>query len=154
MDELYVGADPAAAGFIRSVCQWHIAPTVQEEFRVRGSSLLLLPTLKLVSVDLIDGVAPVAGEWEWLEQGQLWNTSASPFTDKIYTITFTHGYAVCPPEIRAAAEAIVQLDKTAGMSSVKIGNVQVNNAPTDLGLDGLPPRVASILAYYRLGPRT
>ena len=154
--ELYAGADAAAAGRIRTECQWHIAPIWQEELSLRGdgSSLLLLPTLKLISVDqvIIKGLVQDLSKFVvdpsingiWIKSG---GWSVEPIS-----VLFTHGYAECPPELKAAAAQIARQDRAAGFGQVSIGQVRV--AASTAGDDGLDPYVSSILKMYRLPPRT
>ena len=156
--ELYAGADAAAAGRIRTECQWHIAPIWQEELSLRGdgSSLLLLPTLKPISVDqiIIKGlvqdlskfVVDSSANGVWIKTGG-WNCEPQSVQ-----VRFTHGYAECPPELKAAAAQIARQDRAAGFGQVSIGQVRV--AASTAGDDGLDPYVSSILKMYRLPPRT
>lgn len=158
LPELYPAADAAAAGRIRTECQWHIAPAWQEELFLRGdgSSLLLLPTLKLISVeeiairgtlsDLSGFVVDPSVNGIWIRKG-CWTSEPQSIR-----VVFTHGYEECPPELKAAAAQIARQDRAAGFGQVSIGQVRV--AASAAGDDGLDPYVSSILNMYRLPPRT
>lgn len=151
-EPLFPEADPQVADAIRTLCGWHIAPVVQQEFRILGdwSPFLLLPTLNLVSIlsATAGGTALDVSDWQWAEDGRVWEVprSAGPLQ-----ITVTHGYEQCPPAIKAAHNAMVKAGKLAGYSGVSIGQVRVQGAAANVDdSTGLDPYTSAILQKFTI----
>jgi hypothetical protein len=153
--ELAPGVDSETAGVIRGYCHWHIAPVVTETIVRPGSggSTILLPTLKLRAVTAltIDGTALTADELlalDWYQDGYI--KHCTPRKGRAITITITHGYDTCPPDVLAAAKAVSAGAQFVGLKSgATLSNSFATWGPT-LGADaGLDPYATSILDRYR-----
>lgn len=114
-----------ATAQIRSYCGWSISEVVDDVANVNGdgSSLLAVPSLYITAVTSIvsGGVSVAATDYTWTSYGlltlvksQTWDVSdptlfvqdggsgplAWPNADRAVTVTYTHGYAAVPDEIR------------------------------------------------------
>lgn len=94
----------AAAGTVRFVARWHIAPSVTQTITLDGpgTATLHLPTLHLTAVTAVteNGTAVGVGSYDWSASGMLTKRTGL-WTDRPrgITITLTHGYDECPPEL-------------------------------------------------------
>lgn len=96
-----VGTDPvdmqaAAEQAIRSYCQWHVAPLLEETWRLdgTGSSVVHLPTLalqELVTVNVKGREIPVAA-CAWSNAGMIQLPEATPREFGAVTVTAWHGF--------------------------------------------------------------
>lgn len=111
----------AASGVVRTYCGWSIsAETVEGQPRDGdGSSLLLLPTLRLTAVTavvlagraLVDGVDfdwSTAGIIQRLPYGRCW-----PHKKRAIVTSYRHGYVLVPAEIKAVVVALAARSATA-----------------------------------------
>jgi hypothetical protein len=100
-----VDADAWAAvvADVRGVCGWHIAPEVTETLTVDGpnSSVLILPTLRLVDVVSVlnDGTAVVDPEWS--TSGMV-RTYCWTWKYRGVVAEITHGFEEWPEDLLAA----------------------------------------------------
>jgi hypothetical protein len=104
-----------ATEIIRRYCGWHIAPAITETRVIDGpgTSLLMLPTLRLTAVTALTeqqrgrGAAVrtlvPADDLEWSEAGIVRKHGGGYWTARMrgISITYTHGYAEVPPELAA-----------------------------------------------------
>lgn len=62
-----------ASAAIRSYCGWHVAPVLEETVTLdgNGGTVLMLPTLRLVSLDEVRVHGEVVGDVEWSHMGAL-----------------------------------------------------------------------------------
>jgi hypothetical protein len=102
-----------ASGAVRDYCGWRIAKTLQETFTLtaRGSRLLFLPSLHVVSVDSVteDGEEIDSSLYEWDDNGVLERISGRWARGRrAITVTITHGHAKCPGTIARVIAASVQ----------------------------------------------
>lgn len=102
-----------ASGAVREYCGWRVAKTLQETITVtsRGSRLIFLPSLHVVSVDEVtengDVVDPSGYEWD--ENGVLERVSGRWARGRrAITVKLTHGHAKCPATIARIIAAAVQ----------------------------------------------
>lgn len=102
LPDLFPEADMAAQAAVRSYCGWHIAPVVAETVFVNGPGghLLLLPTLKLVSVTTVTNDGAAVSDPEWSENGMIRHCGWSRKLRGV-EVSFTHGFEECPDDIRA-----------------------------------------------------
>jgi hypothetical protein len=103
-----------ASGLVRGYTGWHIAPTITETLLMQGQggAYLSLPTLFVTAVSAvtIDGVAAtMPGDVTWGANGRLyWGGALWPTSFGSVTVTFTHGYAVVPADVRAVTKAVAR----------------------------------------------
>lgn len=137
----------AAAGQVRRICGWHIAPVVSETLVLDhdGSSVLYLPSLKIESVEKVEdltGTTPreLSG-WRWSGVGLI--EGAFPRGYRSVAVTLTHGYAECPADLLPVLASRTQrraMQESLGSRSVAY------SAEGDRAFE-------STLDSYRLGPR-
>lgn len=137
----------AAAGHIRSVAGWHIAPKVTETRKLwsPGGNLLQLPTL-LLDVDAPVLVSSGSKTWdasqiEAEDTGLLWGS----WPKGRLTVTFTHGHDECPADLLAIlAELAVTFsrDRTIKQESILSRSVSYGAA------EGVT--VDDVLSRYKL----
>lgn len=103
----------AAGETIRDHCGWHIAPIVSEtevQARIGGNGIILLPTMKLVSVDLliINGAVLPGDAYEVFSAGFIVYRGFAGRRARGHTVSvsFTHGYEEVP---KAVAEVGFEL---------------------------------------------
>ena len=137
----------AAAESIRTDCEWHIAPSIQETLKVRGGgSVLLLPTLHLTAVaSIVDNHGYLVEGWEFFEDGTIErHTGAFP---RFVTVTFTHGYTQCPREL---LQAIAERAASGAAGRIKSEAL----AGRSVALEGwYDPATEGALVKYRLSGR-
>lgn len=141
-DELsgYPGA-PFDEEIIKDACQsvraeagWHIAPTWSDVVLVDsdGGSLLTLPTLKLVSIESVMDVSdpdrsrPIT-DWRKTKSGMLYRRAGWPEGFEAVEVTMTHGYEVCPRDLRSVIAERAQfaaVNATVGQESA--GSVSIS----------------------------
>lgn len=97
----------AATATVRSYCGWHVAPPLTETLELDGSrsSLLELPSLLVSAVSdvKVDGVT-VTG-YRWSRAGLLRYDGGWGAGWRSVEVTFTHGHAATPEDVRVAAIA-------------------------------------------------
>lgn len=99
----------AASGAIQGYCGWSIVREVVQdaELDTNGSTLLVLPTLYLVSVESLyegDTYLTDRTDYRFSRRGLIRrkpNGKAWPNDYASVTASYTHGYEECPPEIAA-----------------------------------------------------
>lgn len=90
---------------IRREAGWHIAPVQEETVVVSGSGgrVLLLPTLRLVSVSAVRDVSrdepQVLTGWRVGADAMLVRSSGWPAGDSNLEVDLVHGFDTCPPEL-------------------------------------------------------
>jgi hypothetical protein len=147
---LFPSVDPAAGGFIRSYCRWHIAPVVTETVSVVGSggAVVLLPTLLLLDVTAVsvNSSAVLLTDVSWTPAGALYR-AAGWGSGALIVATIEHGYAECPPEVEDVAN---RLKKSAGApagATIRVGEVSISGGAP--GGDGLDAYCKGVLDRYR-----
>lgn len=124
----------AVSGAIRGYCGWSISREVveEEEFDTWGTVLFNLPTLLLVSielltledVDLVDGT-----DYMWSKRGSIRRLGCYwwPFKYRCLVASYTHGYEVVPAEIKALCVSICgRLSvATAGVLQKSVGGISL-----------------------------
>lgn len=148
-----------ASAEVRSVCGWHIAPSITETLVLDGSGTWAqeLPSLHVTALDevLLDGVA--AEDVDWSERGQL-RRRQGRFPDRFRSVkvTLTHGLSETPPEVVAVVLAAAErsMTGTPGTQSIRVGGLSQTFATgTEGGTVGtvdLTRRERSALGPYRL----
>ena len=136
-----IGYDPAAVeaaeALVRAYCGWHIAPSETHTVVLdgKGGSTLFLPSLHVTAITSItvDGVLLAATAYEWSQTGQV-NRRYGAWPRKLRSISvvFTHGYPVCPPEVRDFIEQSAKASAgSAPLTQAQVGQVAVTySAPT------------------------
>lgn len=124
MIDLFEGVDPAAQAAIRSYCGWHIAPVVTTVVTLDGSggSILLLPTLKLITVDNVSVNGAPVNDFEWSEAGMLRRDRNWPRKFRSIEVTFSHGYREMPAALTAVLNRL-QMVQNMPSGTFKVGNV-------------------------------
>ena len=147
----------AAAESVRDDAGWHIAPVETETVTVEGDGgrLLLLPSLKVNSVNsvTIDGEADT--DWTLLPGARLYRASGWP-QRSLVEVAMTHGYENVPMALlpiiaarcqRALVDAVLtQESESIGSrtlsKSYNINRLEVEAASQGLGRYSLPPSFA------------
>lgn len=92
----------AASASIRGEARWHIAPVITETVTLDsvGGRVLVLPTLRLVSVESVvdDEGVPIEG-WKMSKAGMLSREAGWPCGFGAVVVTMTHGYEACPADL-------------------------------------------------------
>lgn len=93
----------AALAAARNYCRWHVTPALSAQSITLdgpGTSVLVLPTLKLTAVDAVteDGTELDTDTLEWSSRGLLAKASGLAWTSKLggITVTIDHGYDAAP----------------------------------------------------------
>jgi hypothetical protein len=143
-----VDADTWAATVaeVRAFCGWHIAPEVTETITRdgTGSSVLVLPTLRLVDVVSITNDGTAVTDPEWSVSGMV---RAYCWTWKLRGIVaeITHGFEEWPAELLAVmAEMASATSALAGVKAVTSGAHQVTFETS------LRPSQRDVLGRYQL----
>jgi hypothetical protein len=131
---------------VRAFCGWHIAPEVTETITRdgTGSSVLVLPTLRLVDLVSITNEGTAVTDPEWSASGMV---RAYCWTWKLRGIVaeFTHGYEEWPAELLAVmAEMASATSALAGVKAVTSGAHQVTFETS------LRPSQRDVLGRYQL----
>lgn len=106
-----------------------------------GNRVLLLPELPVVGVSAVSvaGTALVAGDWKLTDAGILWRADGTSWGTGVglVAVTYSHGYAVIPDDIRAVVLAAAGrgLSNPTGATREQIGNYSIAYpaAATNLG---------------------
>lgn len=148
----------AATGAVRDYCRWHVTPVESETIRVRGngSTVLQLPTLRVVSVTSVaDEDGKILDNYKVADEGYLYGRSWA--ADHYYTVALEHGFEDAPALtgviLRAAAGGVAY--PTGGTpSSVSLGSARIGFGSTQSGgaapVGPFPAADLSILDRYRL----
>jgi len=124
----------AISGAIRGYCGWSISREVveEEEFDTWGTLLFNLPTLLLVSVELLtlEDVDLVENtDYMWSKRGSIRRMGCLwwPFKYRCLVASYTHGYETVPPEIKALCVSVSKrLDiATAGVLQKSVGGISL-----------------------------
>lgn len=148
----------AALASARALCGWHIAPLVSHTVTLDGdgSRLLLLPTLRLVSVESVKNDGAIVTGFEQSTSGML-RLSGGCWSRKLggIEVTFMHGFDELPADIagvvlsaasRPAAD-IQPVQQGIGPFTVSYGSWQAGG-PTVFSYDQ-----QAVLARYKIGQR-
>lgn len=137
----------AAAGQIRRICGWHIAPEITETLILDhdGGQVLHLPSLyvsDVTSVKSLIGRTPrdLTG-WRWTGAGMIEGNFPTGF--RSVEVTLRHGYVECPPDLLPVLASRTQrraMQESLGARSVSY------SADGDRAFE-------STLDSYKLGPR-
>lgn len=137
----------AAAGQVRRICGWHIAPSLTMTLTLDhdGSGVLYLPSLHVTDVsairDLTGSEPREIDRWRWSGAGLV--EGAFPRGFRSVEVTLTHGYSECPPDLLPVLASRTQrraMQESLGSRSVSY------SAEGDRAFE-------STLESYRLGPR-
>ena len=112
-----------------------------------GRRTLRLPQLPVTAVTVtVDSLLWVADtDYWWTADGFLWRTNPHAVWDGPVEVTYSHGYATVPEDIKRlnAALALSMLQDRAGIRSVSLGNASVTYLRSATG------DVASLTADHR-----
>lgn len=122
----------SAAESVRSDAGWHIAPQVTETVTVDGawSKLLILPTLKLVSVSAVrvwnstTEVYEARTGWRLAGSGMLWHPLGWDYGVSGVEVDMVHGFDDCPLDLIPVVAARCQrasVDATVTQRSETVG---------------------------------
>jgi hypothetical protein len=92
----------SAAASVRREVGWHIAPAVQQTLKLDsiGGTLLVLPTLELVSVESVkDRSGKELVGWLDTQEANLFRAKGWPAGPGSVVVALTSGYETCPPDI-------------------------------------------------------
>lgn len=142
----------AACEAARAYCGWHIAPSVIETVTLDGpgSSVLMLPSLKVTEVTSItnDGVA--VADPEWSEAGMVRGCWTGKFRG--VTVSMQHGYEECPGEILGVL--VEAASRGVGGSAVsQVGQVRMGGASGVPGAASFMLDQKAVLDRYALPSR-
>ena len=93
----------AAAGQVRRICGWHIAPSLTETVTLDhdGGPVLYLPSLYVTDVvsvkDAMGGTPREIMGWRWSGAGMVEGSFPRGF--RAVEVTLTHGYVECPADL-------------------------------------------------------
>lgn len=129
----------AAAGYVRSVAGWHIAPEVTETvfLETGGAAVALLPSLLVSEVAAVrDEDGNVLSDWKVRPNGVLKRAAGWP---DLIEVDIVHGHAACPPELVAVVAEHAKRIKAGGVRAESLAgrSVQVDTLPTASGADAL-----------------
>lgn len=137
----------AAAGQVRRICGWHIAPSLTQTLTLDhdGSGVLYLPSLYVTDVasvkDLTGSTPREVSRWRWSGAGMIEGHFPAGF--RAVEVTLTHGYEACPADLLPVLASRTQrraMQESLGSRSVSY------SAEGDRAFE-------STLESYRLGPR-
>jgi len=141
----------AAADDVRTLCGWHIAPSVEEVLTVDGPGgrVLILPTLWVTAITAIvdDGVTlPATNAYTWGVSGVVRRIDGGFWSTKqrAIAVSLSHGYPACPPAVRreVARVAAAPAGGPVALTSGQLGQLQVSY--------GAPSIDVPAIASYRL----
>jgi len=142
----------AACEAARAYCGWHIAPSITDTYTLDGpgSSILMLPSLKVTAVSSVTNDGTAVTDPEWSEAGMVRGCWSCKFRGVV--VEMTHGYDVCPPEILGVLQEAAS--RGVGGSAVsQVGQVRMG------GVSGVPGAASfmldqkAVLDRYALPPR-
>ena len=151
----------AASASVRADCHWHIAPVVTETVTVDGarSTLLLLPTLRVVSVATVrvhvsgDVWLPIV-DWRPANAGMLYRPDGWLFGPASIQVTMTHGYEDTPVDLLPVIAARCQRSTANSILTQRSETVGTRTASESYNVNRLQIEAgANVLANYRLPPR-
>lgn len=130
-----------AEALVRGFCGWHIAASRTETIQIRGTgrATLLLPSLYVTAVASVtdDGTLLVHDEdYTWSEAGVI--TRAAAFGTELVSVTFTHGYAVPPPEVTGIVQAVAQRAIDNPGSRPRVGDGPFSDTFSQAGFNQAP----------------
>lgn len=140
----------AASDEIRRSCGWIIGPTQQQAFRLDGPGgrLLMIPTLRLVSVDsaAVNGQPVDLTDLAWSTNGYVDRRAGWGDRYGSVSITVTHGWDDVPAGLRRLCCTLAgrAMDAPVAVSSEQVGSVSMTYR------DGLMAPEQSYLAMYRI----
>ncbi len=148
-----------ASAAIRRYCGWHITPVLTETITLDGpgGSILMLPTLNLISVVSFTerGTAANVSELEWSAKGMV-RRRHSRWTTRFrgLTVEMEHGYEDAP-DVKAIVQQVVAnaISSPMGATREQAGQVSISWATTAPGVSGglsLLERDYAVLDLYRL----
>lgn len=150
----------AAAAQVRGICGWHIAPSLTETVKLpwerRGR--YVLPSLRVTAVTSVT-VNGTAVAFDWSPNGQLqiaptFGSFGLPSANgpglwtgglRGVAVTFTHGYAVCPDDVRQ-----VVLSRAGRLGSERVRSEARTSGPYSFNTTYFDVDVATDLAPYCL----
>lgn len=141
------GVVAAAAGQVRAVCGWHLAPAVAETVALvtGGSAVALLPSLRVVSVQEVrDEDGNVLTGWRFRPNGVLRLPGGWP---DVIEVDFTHGHESCPSELVAVVAEFARGIKAGGVKAESLAGRSVQLDTTPGGVS------AEVIARYSLPER-
>jgi hypothetical protein len=153
-----------ALAVVRAYCGWHIAPSQEDTVTLdgAGTTIQALPSLHVTAVESVevDGEAVDTGNFTWSAAGFLryggecWPGRWSGVLRDV-VVTFTHGYAELPAEIRAVVLSVAARSSTSpsGASTMQAGPYSValgRNADGSSGGVTLTDLERAVLDRYRL----
>lgn len=149
--------DPAEAAeqAVRRYCGWHVAPTVEETFRLdgHGSSVVKLPTLALEEVLAVQvaGRSVALDRVRWSTNGLLQLPTPAPREFGAVEVTVRHGFEDAT-DIGALVAGIRDrsTNMPAGVTRKQIGDVSVSYGGLDERGVRLFASEREALAPYRL----
>lgn len=158
-----VGVDPqvwdAACGAVRGFCRWHVAPSWVQPVVLDGPGgcELVLRTKHLTAVESVVNDGTPVDDVEWSEKGIV-RLLGARWSRKLRSVslTMTHGYDQCPPEILRILTDMVKLSAVTGAATMQAGPFGVTftggSAAAEAGAVGLSEAQKAVLLPYRLEP--
>lgn len=142
----------AAVDAIRTECEWHIAPTREETFKIRtdGVETLLMPSLQITEVvsvrNLISSYAPTIDpdRVEILDYGALHLPGGFPARIEV---TIKHGFTKCPDALKAI---IAEQALSGSRGRIRQESLAGRSVSLEAGAD---PMYTAVLSRYRLTGR-
>lgn len=100
-----------ASGVIRSFCGWPISEETVTDKTLDGPGgrSIWLPTLRLTAVGAVvenGNSLAVTTDFDWTSYGRLIRNGCWPATARSVVVTYTHGYATVPADVKGACLAL------------------------------------------------
>lgn len=145
---------------VRSACQWHVVPEVDDELTVdgNGTTRIALPTKRIVQVTavIVNGRTLPATAYSWSQDGWITRRDGGlwPDVERSVTISLRHGFDYAP-EVDQIVEALTQRLAMAPSGierSVAVGPFRDDYVVGSRGITtaGLLETEQAALARYRL----
>lgn len=155
-----------AGSAIRKYLGWHLSPIREEtlEVPIGQRGIIMLPTRRLLSIESLviadnalttdDYIWDTSG---WIETGQYYyrvdgSIPVPSASSRLATVTFTHGYAEVPLEVKQVA-----FEMTEQVMTAPVGNVAQMSTPAGYRIQlsapaefAVNPGQERLLAPYRL----
>lgn len=136
----------AAVASVRSYCGWHIAPEVTETVTVdgSGSSVQMLPTLRLVDLISITNAGALVADPEWSTSGMVRGCWTPRFRGVVAEMR--HGFTDWPSDLIA-----VIMEMVASGGQARVSQVTSRSHQVSFDLDDAAERQRQTLDRYRIG---
>ncbi len=148
-----------ASAAVRRYCGWHVTPVISEDVLLdgTGSSLIIVPTLRLVSVSSAsnDGVTVDQTGFDWSPAG-LVKLRSGCWSNRYRSValSISHGFESAPDVVQIVQQVVANaISSSMGATREQAGQVSISwslTAPNVAGGVSLLQRDLDVLNLYRL----